>query len=113
MKASAPRDVIHEYTDGLCWNLAVALRELTGLPVWAVFDTSGGEIHAFVFDEDTLTAYDIRGSLSIPEVIQGPWRTGRTISAFDTTQVSTTKQNVAKAKTVAKRYLSEVIGDYT
>lgn len=104
---SAPRDIIHQYTDGLCWNLASALHELTGLPVWAVFDSDGCEVHGFVFDKSTSTAYDIRGALTIPEVIQGPWKIGKTISPFDLTQVSVTKRNASKAKTIAKRYLNE------
>jgi len=106
---SAPRDIIHEYTDGLCWNLAVALQELTGLPVWAVYEANGCEVHGFVFDETTNTAYDIRGALSISEVIKGPWKTGKTIGPFDVTRVSVTKRNIRKAKTVATRYLNETL----
>lgn len=106
---SAPHDIIHQYTDGLCWNLAVALQELTGLPVWAVFEADGCEVHGFVFDESTSTAYDIRGALTISQVIQGPWKTGKTIGPFDITRVSVTKRNATKAKTIAKRYLNNLL----
>ncbi len=112
MKSSAPRDVIHEYTNGLCWRLAAALQELTGLPVWVVL-SDNIEVHAFVFDEDTSTAYDIRGELSESEVIRGPWDgdfDGETIAEW-VDDLGVTKRDIAKAKTVAKRYLSEVIGD--
>jgi len=98
------KDIIHLYTTGLCWNLAFAMRELTGLPVWVVCEANGSEVHAFVFDENTSTAYDIRGPLSIAEVIEGPWENGKTIALW-TGNVSVTKRGAAKAKTIAKRYL--------
>lgn len=97
-------DIIHLYTTGLCWDLAFAMKELTGLPVWIVCEADGSEVHAFVFNEDTSTAYDIRGSLSIAEVIEGPWENGKTIAPWTRT-VSVRKHDVAKAKTIAKRYL--------
>ncbi len=116
MKSSAPNDVVHDYTTRLCWNLAIALEEMTGLPVWVVIAQNGKEVHAFVFDEDTSTAYDIRGELSISEVIRGPWDpngyVGETIAEWDRDS-GTSKRAIAKAKTVAKLYLTEVIGDYT
>ena len=98
------KDTIHLYLTGLCWNLAVAMRELTGFPVWVVYDVDQIEVHAFVFDECTSTAYDIRGALSITEVIKGPWKTGKTIAPWSQ-KIGVTKRDVSKAKTVAKRYL--------
>ena len=101
---STPSDIIHLYTDGLCWNLAVALHEMTGLPVWVVCEEDGSECHAFVFNKSTSTAYDIRGSLSISEVINGPWKDGKTIRPW-TRNISVTKRNVAKAKIIAEQYV--------
>ncbi len=98
------KDIIHLYTTALCWNLAFAMQELTGLPVWVVRDIYDAEVHAFVFDENTSVAYDIRGALSVAEVIEGPWENGKTIALW-TGNVSVTKRGVAKAKTIAKRYL--------
>lgn len=80
------------------------MQELTGLPVWVVCEDDGSEVHAFVFDESISTAYDIRGPLSVAEVIEGPWENGKTIAPW-TRNISVTKRNVAKAKTIAKRYL--------
>lgn len=105
-----PKDIIYRYTNGLCWDLAVALREITGLPVWAVFDGDGCEVHVFVFDENTSTAYDIRGKLSISKVISGPWRTGKSIGLW-TREISRTKRDVAKAKTIANRYVMRVFSE--
>lgn len=102
----SPKNIIDLYTNGLCWNLAFAMKELTGLPVWIVCDADGTEVHAFVFNESISTAYDIRGSLSISEVIKGPWKVGKTIAPW-TGNVSVTKRNVAKARTVANRYVIE------
>lgn len=99
-----PSDVIYLYTNGLCWSLAVALHEMTDLPVWVVREADGSEVHAFVFDENTSVAYDIRGRLSVSGVISGPWENGKTISPW-TRKIGATKCNIAKAKTVAKRYV--------
>ena len=73
------------------------MQELTGLPVWIVCDDSGAEVHAFVFDESTSTAYDIRGALFVSEIIDGPWKTGKTIAPW-TRKVSVTKKISQKQK---------------
>lgn len=84
--------------------MAVALSELVHLPIWVVYDKSGCEVHAFVFDQSTSIAYDIRGSLTISEVIAGPWRCGHSIGPWNR-KLGVTKKDIKKARTVAKKYV--------
>lgn len=65
-----PADYLR-FMSGDCWLLAVALREITGFPVYGLRDDAGDFHHAFVLDRRGGVAIDFRGRLPASEVTSG------------------------------------------
>jgi hypothetical protein len=67
-----------EFLHGRCHLLAVALHELTGLPIGAYLDTdieSGGTVlvHAFVVEGDD--GIDVRGRITVDDILDDEFDT--------------------------------------
>jgi hypothetical protein len=60
-----------EWTGGRCWDMALALRDLTGLPLMGLFDDVGCCHHAFVWDESRKVGLDARGALPLDALRRG------------------------------------------
>jgi len=87
------------YTEGGCYDLAQALHEEFGLPVYGVFNDEGAITHAFVADPVSKRGFDITGDFPLSDE--------EMIRPAGVSDVSQSEVGLSDARQTVREYFSE------